>query len=95
VIEREERGTVRHKIQKLLDEEVNPQVASHGGRIDMVDYVNRTVYLRMSGGCQGCSASAATLRDGVEKAVLQAFPRVKGVVDMTDHDAGSNPYYAS
>lgn len=86
---------MRHKIQKLLDEEVNPQVASHGGRIDMVDYVNRTVYLRMSGGCQGCSASAATLRGGVEKALLQAFPRIKGVVDMTDHDAGSNPYYAS
>ena len=86
---------MRHKIQKLLDDEVNPQVASHGGRIDMVDYVNRTVYLRMSGGCQGCSASAATLRDGVEKALLQAFPRIKGVVDMTDHEAGSNPYYAS
>ena len=86
---------MRHKIQKLLDDQVNPQVASHGGRIDMVDYVNRTVYLRMSGGCQGCSASAATLRDGVEKTLLQAFPRIKGVVDMTDHEAGSNPYYAS
>ena len=57
---------MRHQIQKLLDEKVQPQVAAHGGRIDLVDYANRTVYLRMSGGCQGCSASAATLRNGVE-----------------------------
>lgn len=85
---------MRQRIQKLLDEQVNPQVAEHGGRIDLVDYVNRTVYLRMSGGCQGCSASAATLKNGVEKALLTAFPRIKGVVDLTDHESGANPYYA-
>ena len=84
---------MRHQIQKLLDE-VNPQVASHGGRIDLVDYANRTVYLRMSGGCQGCSASAATLRNGVEEAIRRAFPRVENVVDVTDHGSGENPYYS-
>jgi len=85
---------MRHQIQKLLDEQVNPQVASHGGRIDLVDYANRTVYLRMSGGCQGCSASAATLRNGVEEAIKKAFPRVADVVDVTDHGSGENPYYS-
>ncbi|MEZ4463886.1 MAG: NifU family protein [bacterium] len=85
---------MRHQIQKLLDDEVNPQVASHGGRIDLVDYANKTVYLRMSGGCQGCSASAATLRNGVEEAIRRAFPRVEGVVDVTDHGSGENPYYS-
>ena len=85
---------MRHKLQELLDEKVNPQVASHGGKIELVDYVNRTAFIRMTGGCQGCSSSTATLKQGVESAILQAFPRVKQVVDVTDHAAGSNPYYA-
>ena len=85
---------MRQKLQDLLDEKVNPQVASHGGKIELVDYVNRTAYIRMTGGCQGCSSSKATLKQGVETAIFQAFPRVKGVVDLTDHAAGENPYYA-
>jgi len=85
---------MRHKIQKLLDEKVNPMVAQHGGQIDLVDYVNKTAYIRMSGGCQGCSASKATLKQGVERAIFEAFPRVRQVVDMTDHLAGDNPYYS-
>ncbi len=86
--------TMRHKIQSLLDEKINPAVASHGGRIDLVDYVNRRVYIKMSGGCQGCSSSALTLRQGVEKAILEAFPRVHEIIDTTDHESGSNPYYS-
>lgn len=85
---------MRHKIQQLLDEEINPSVASHGGRIDLVDYANRVVYIKMSGGCQGCASSKATLRDGVEQSILKAFPRVKQIVDVTDHSAGENPYYS-
>ena len=84
---------MRHKIQKLLDEKVNPMVAQHGGHIDLIDYVNKVAYIRMSGGCQGCSASKATLKQGVEKAIFEAFPRVRQVVDVTDHAAGDNPYY--
>ena len=84
---------MRHKIQKLLDEKVNPMVAQHGGHIDLIDYVNKVAYIRMSGGCQGCSASKATLKQGVEKAIFEAFPRVRQVIDMTDHAAGDNPYY--
>ncbi len=85
---------MRHKLQALLDETVNPQVASHGGKIELVDYANRTAFIRMLGGCQGCSSSKATLKQGVESAIFNAFPRVKQVVDVTDHEAGENPYYA-
>jgi Fe/S biogenesis protein NfuA len=85
---------MRHKLQKLLDEKVNPMVAQHGGQIDLVDYVNRIAYIRMSGGCQGCSSSKMTLKQGVEKAIFEAYPRVKQIVDVTDHESGHNPYYS-
>ena len=85
---------MRHKLQALLDEKVNPMVSNHGGAIELVDYVNRTAYIKMTGGCQGCSSSAMTLKQGVEKAILEAYPRVRQVVDLTDHAAGDNPYYS-
>jgi len=84
---------MRKKIQKLLDEQVNPMVASHGGFIELIDYANATAFIRMSGGCQGCGAARETLRDGVETSLFEAFPRLKSVVDVTDHGAGENPYY--
>jgi Fe-S cluster biogenesis protein NfuA len=84
---------MRHKIQKLLDEKINPSVASHGGKIEVVDYMNKSVYIKMSGGCQGCASSAATLKGGVEQAVFNAFPKIREVVDITDHELGENPFY--
>ncbi|MBM4291574.1 MAG: NifU family protein [Deltaproteobacteria bacterium] len=84
---------MRHKIQKLLDEQVNPSVASHGGKIEVVDYVNHVLSIRMTGGCQGCSSSQATLKNGVEQAVFNAFPKVREVVDVTEHELGENPFY--
>ena len=84
---------MRHKIQRLLDETVNPSVASHGSKIEVVDYVNQTVHVKMTGGCQGCASSKATLQGGVEQAIFNAFPKVKSVLDVTDHEAGENPYY--
>jgi Fe-S cluster biogenesis protein NfuA len=84
---------MRHKLQRLLDETVNPSVASHGGKIEVVDYVNHVVHVKMTGGCQGCASSAATLKQGVEQAIFNAFPKVKGVMDVTDHEAGENPFY--
>jgi Fe-S cluster biogenesis protein NfuA len=87
---------MRRKIAQILEEKINPYVAGHGGRIEVVDYVNGVVYLNMSGGCQGCAASAMTVRQGVEEALRQALgDRIKGVVDVTDHASGSNPYYSA
>jgi Fe/S biogenesis protein NfuA len=85
---------MRRQIQRVLDEMVNPAVASHGGEVHLVDFVNNTVYLRMAGGCQGCSSSSATLRNGIERLLREEFPALGEIVDVTDHDKGENPYYS-
>ncbi|QBF33956.1 DUF6522 family protein [Thalassococcus sp. S3] len=81
-------------VRDLLDRQVNPSVAAHGGHIEAEKVENGTVFLRMSGGCQGCAASAATLREGVERMLRAALPDLQEIVDVTDHEAGSTPYYA-
>jgi Fe-S cluster biogenesis protein NfuA len=81
-------------VEDLLDRQVNPSVAAHGGHIAAERVEGGTVYLRMSGGCQGCAASAATLREGVERMLRAALPQIGRIVDVTDHDAGETPYYA-
>ena len=81
--------------QQLLDEQVNPQVAMHNGRIDVVrfDEDNGVLFIEMKGGCQGCASSAVTLQQGVENIVFEHFAEVYEVQDSTDHSAGENPYY--
>jgi Fe/S biogenesis protein NfuA len=86
-------GPLADRVQLVLDELVNPRIAAHGGAVELVDVSDDTIYVRMSGGCQGCSASAATLRMGVERMVMEEVPEVREVVDLTDHEAGANPYY--
>lgn len=81
-------------VEDLLNQQVNPSVAAHGGHISVDRVAGGTVYLRMSGGCQGCAASAATLRQGVERMLRAALPQIAEIVDITDHDAGDNPFYA-
>jgi NFU1 iron-sulfur cluster scaffold homolog, mitochondrial len=82
------------EVEDLLDRQVNPAVAAHGGQISADRVESGTVYLRMSGGCQGCAASSATLREGVERMLRAALPQIREIVDVTDHAAGSNPFYA-
>jgi Fe-S cluster biogenesis protein NfuA len=81
-------------VAELLDRQVNPSVASHGGHIAVDRVEGSSVFLRMSGGCQGCAASAATLRQGVERMLRAALPHIGEIVDVTDHAAGTSPYYA-
>jgi Fe/S biogenesis protein NfuA len=87
-------GELPEKVQQLLDQSVNPALASHGGVAALVgvDDDNR-VFVTMGGGCQGCSLSAATLREGITRAITEALPEVTEVIDATDHEAGENPYY--
>jgi Fe-S cluster biogenesis protein NfuA len=85
---------VREAVQHVLDAQANPSIAAHGGHVAVVDVQDGVVSLRMSGGCQGCAASAATLRQGVEQMIRMAVPEVREIVDVTDHSAGTNPYYA-
>jgi Fe/S biogenesis protein NfuA len=81
------------RVRMILEEQVNPAIASHGGRIDLVDVRGTEIYMVMSGGCQGCSMSRMTLRQGVERQIRQAVPEVTAIHDVTDHDSGESPFY--
>lgn len=83
------------RVAELFETEVNPMVAQHGGRVELIDVQDATVMLRMAGGCQGCGMADVTLRQGIEGLLSQYVPQVKGIVDITDHAAGSNPYFAA
>jgi Fe/S biogenesis protein NfuA len=86
-------GDIADKVRQLLAEAVNPSLAAHGGFADLVGVEDTTVFITMGGGCQGCSMSAATLREGIQVAIKEAIPEVTDVVDVTDHEAGDNPFY--
>jgi Fe/S biogenesis protein NfuA len=88
-------GVLGSKVAVVLDEVVNPSIAAHGGRADLVamDEDQGVAYLRLSGGCQGCAMSRMTLTQGIEVALRDEVPEVTRVVDVTDHGGGENPYY--
>jgi Fe/S biogenesis protein NfuA len=88
------RGAIADKVQAVLDQQVNPGIASHGGQIVLVDVQDTEVFMEMTGGCQGCAMSRMTLRQGVERMIRQAVPEVTVIHDVTDHAAGENPYFA-
>ena len=82
------------RVRHVLETQVNPGVASHGGKIELVEIRGSSAILKMSGGCQGCGSAKATLKLGVEKALRAQIPEITEVIDVTDHSAGSNPYYS-
>jgi Fe-S cluster biogenesis protein NfuA len=84
---------VRAVVQELLDREVNRSIAAHGGQISIVDVREGTLFITMSGGCQGCAASQVTLRHGVEVMVRRVAPEIVEIVDTTDHASGERPFY--
>ena len=86
-------GDIPDKVTQLLEEVINPGLAQHGGFAALVGVDDTTVFLTMGGGCQGCAMSAATLRDGITASIYESIPEVTDVVDVTDHNAGDNPFY--
>ena len=80
-------------VQQLLDREVNRAIANHGGSISLVEVRNRRLFITMSGGCQGCTSSQVTLRQGFEVMVKRVAPEITAIVDATDHAAGRRPFY--
>ena len=86
-------GTVEERVQQVLDQVVNPSIAAHGGRAELVRVEGDAALIRMDGGCQGCASAAATLSQGIDVAIRQYVPEILRVVDVTDHDSGANPYY--
>jgi len=85
-------GEIADRVRSVLDAQVNPAIAAHGGMISLVDVEDTDVYVEMSGGCQGCALSRMTLRQGVERMLREAVPELTAVHDVTDHASGDNPY---
>ena len=87
-------GTTEEKVRTLLNERINPAIASHGGVAHLVAVDGSVAQLELGGGCQGCGLAAVTLRQGIERAILDAIPEIDEVIDVTDHSLGTNPFYA-
>jgi Fe/S biogenesis protein NfuA len=86
-------GELPEKIQAVLDQAINPALGAHGGFATLVGVDGSKAIITMGGGCQGCAASAMTLREGITKMLMDALPEIEEVVDATDHTAGENPFY--
>jgi Fe-S cluster biogenesis protein NfuA len=80
-------------VDEIFRSQINPAVAQHGGRIDLLDVADGVVVIRMMGGCQGCGMANQTLRQGVDQSLKRSVPGYRGIRDITDHAAGENPYY--
>jgi len=88
-------GPVVDQVKAVLEEQINPMVADHGGHIALLDIKEDVVYVELQGGCQGCGMADVTLKQGIESTITEAVPAVKSVLDVTDHANGKNPYYKS
>ncbi|HEX9683901.1 MAG TPA: NifU family protein [Acidimicrobiales bacterium] len=88
-------GTVEERIAMLLERQINPAIAAHGGFAELITVDGEVAVVKMGGGCQGCGMAAATLRNGIETAIVDQIPEITSVADATDHAAGENPYYAT
>ncbi len=86
-------GEIADRVRQVLDTQVNPAIAAHGGMISLVSVEDTEIYVEMSGGCQGCALSRMTLRQGVERMLRQAVPELTAVHDVTDHASGENPFF--
>ena len=84
---------IARRITAVLDRDVNPSIASHGGHAELAGIEGATAYLRLGGGCQGCGMATVTLSQGIEVAITQAVSEIDRVVDVTDHASGTNPYF--
>jgi Fe-S cluster biogenesis protein NfuA len=79
--------------EEICRTRINEWVAQHGGKVELIDVQDGTVVLRMSGGCQGCGMARVTLSQGIETALRRAIPALRGIRDVTDHSAGTRPYF--
>lgn len=86
-------GSVEQRIQQLLDGEINPMLAMHGGFAALERVEGETAFMIMGGGCQGCGLAQLTLTEGIKATVERTIPEITNVVDVTDHAAGDNPFY--
>jgi len=81
------------RVAAVLEHEINPSIAGHGGWAELVEVEGNTVYLSLGGGCQGCGMAQVTLRQGIEVGLRNWIPELGQVLDVTDHASGEHPYY--
>ena len=89
-------ASLEDRVGWLLETALNPALASHGGRVALVEITDRKeVILQFGGGCHGCGMADVTLKQGIEQTLTRNIPEITAVLDVTDHESGSNPYYAA
>ena len=86
-------GALADRVKQVIEVQVNPAIANHGGSVNLIEVREDVVYLEMLGGCQGCGMAAATLAQGIRRILMETVPEIRDIVDVTDHEAGANPYY--
>ena len=89
-----EDGNLGRAAQRILDAEVNPSIAAHRGHVTVVSAHDGWVRVRLEGGCQGCSLAEVTTRQGIEPLLRARLPGLTGVADVTDHEAGTDPFFS-
>ena len=87
-------GPLVERVQRVIDEHINPGVATHGGAVSLVDIRDGVVYLQMGGGCQGCGMASVTLTQGIKQVFMKLVPEIVDIQDVTDHAAGTDPYFS-
>ncbi len=88
-------GPLAERVSQVIEGQINPGVAMHGGNVSLVDVRDDVVYVELSGGCQGCGLAQVTLKQGIERMIKESVPEVTEIVDVTNHAAGTNPYFQS
>ena len=88
-------GSLAEQVAQVITRQVNPAIASHGGAAELVGVEGQDVYLRLLGGCQGCGLASVTLRQGIQQILRHVIPDLGQIIDVTDHQAGTDPFYKS
>jgi Fe-S cluster biogenesis protein NfuA len=87
-------GTLAEQARRILEGEINPSIAAHRGHVDLVSADDGWVRIRLEGGCQGCGLAEVTIRQGIEPLLRARLPGMLGVLDLTDHEAGTQPFFS-
>jgi Fe-S cluster biogenesis protein NfuA len=86
-------GDLADRARRILDTEINPAITAHRGHVAVAGAGNGWVRIRLEGGCQGCSLAEVTIRQGIEPVLRARLPDLTGLQDVTDHEAGTSPYF--
>jgi Fe-S cluster biogenesis protein NfuA len=81
--------------RRIIDAEVNPAIAAHRGHVTVIGASQGWLRIRLDGGCQGCSLAEVTVRQGIEPLLRARLPAMTGVIDVTDHEAGTEPFFSA